>query len=448
MAKVTDPTLWYLWELPNVGGDIGGWGGILNTMWAEDTAVSPTPVLGVDAVVGLVEADIDTLRTAVTTLLARVTTLEANAVVSMGARIEKSGTQAITIATSTKVTFGTVVFDEGSSTATVDRITVPASGAGAWQIRASVTGERFANGNDSRYWELIIKKTSGSTVTNLARSRVPYLNDGGDSTNTDRSTVAITVLDAAAVQGDYYEVWIEHGDDNNDSGSSTIAVGTGTFLEGVRVFHEDARGFVRSTALTVDNTAATNHAITLPAINRETDDILLIAYAHRGTGAITTPTGYTALANNDDGTSSGTIFWRRLTGGEAGGDTLTITKVGTSSIAAVAFLLRGMDTTNAPEAASADVSGGSADPPSLTPSWGATKTVFLAISSPGVEETVTDAPTNYSVTSPAGVKGSGNEQGMDPAFRLGKILTEDPGAFSYLTAVGSGILWTIAIEVA
>jgi hypothetical protein len=76
------------------------------------------------------------------------------------------------------------------------------------------------------------------------------------------------------------------------------------------------------------------------------------------------------------------------------------------------------------------------------------KTVYLAISSPGEEETVTDAPTDYSASSPAGVSGSGSEQGIDAAFRLGQVASEDPGAFSYESSVGSGILWTVALQVA
>jgi hypothetical protein len=444
MAIVSDPTAWYGWLIPDVGGNIGTWDTILNQMWGQDTADAPYPI-GVDEVIGLIEADIDTLRSDITTLLGRITTLEANTIASMGARLEKSGSQVVTIGSSQKVEYGTVLFDEGSTTTTAHRITVPASGAGAWQIRASVTGERFAGGggnDDSKYWEIVIQK-NGDTI---ARKRITFLNDGGDSNRTSTYTVAIAILDGDAIEGDYYEAWIEQGDDDNDSGSSTVAAGKGTFLEAVRVFHEDARSFVQSVALTQDNTAATNHDVTLPALARVSGDIVLIAYAHRGTGAITTPTDYTALENNDDGTSSGTIFYRLVTGAEAGGDVVEIVKSGTNSMAAAAFLLRGI--TGNPEATSADVAAGSADPPSITPSWGAVKTVYLAISSPGEEESVTDAPTDYSSSSPAGVNGTGDEQGIDAAFRVGKQTSEDPGAFSYATSVGSGILWTVALQVA
>lgn len=444
MANVHDPTLHYAWAIPDVGGDIGSWDGILNTMFGEDTAVDPVPVLGMDEVIGLIEADIDTLKSDLDSLLSRITTLEANQPAPMGARLDMSGTQAITIDTSTKLTFGNVVFDEGGVTTDTTRITVPDSGAGAWQIRASVTGDRYADaGDDGRYWELIIWK-NGITGTELARKRIPYVNDGLHDTDSGTISVGISVLDAGAVEGDYYEAFVQQGDDADaSSGSSTVAVGTGTFIEGVRVFHENARSFARSVAYTQDNTAATNHDVSLPGIEILVDDIVLIAYVHRGTGAITTPTGYTAMDPNDDGTMSGSLFWRRATVEEGASGVVNVVKVGTNSMAALAVIIRGISTT-APEGESND---GDADPPSITPSWGAAKTVFIAISATGEEETVTDAPTGYDATSPAGISGSGSEVGIDGAFRLGKQTSEDPGAFTYESAV-DGICWTIAFEVA
>jgi hypothetical protein len=448
MANVHDPTLHYDWAIPDVGGDIGSWDGILNTMFGEDTAVDPVPVLGMDAVIGLIEADIDTLKTDLDSLLGRITTLEANAVTSMGARLDMSGTQAIPQDVSTKLTFGNVVFDEGGVTTDTTRITVPDSGAGAWQIRASVTGDRYApnssGDDDGRFWELIIWK-NGITGTELARKRVPYINDGVHSSDSSTITVGISILDSEAVEGDYYEAFVEQGaETGGDPGSSTVAVGTGTFIEGVRVFHENARSFVRSVAYTQDNTASTTHNVTLPDLEIEVDDIVLIFYVHRGTGAITTPTGYTAIDPNDDGTMSGSIFWRRATQGESAQGVIAIEKVGTNSMAALAAVVRGISTTQAPEGESND---GDGDPPSITPSWGATRTVFIAVSAPGEEETVTDAPTGYDATLPAGISGSGSEVGIDGAFRLGKQTTEDPGAFTYETAV-DGICWTLALEVA
>jgi hypothetical protein len=74
--------------------------------------------------------------------------------------------------------------------------------------------------------------------------------------------------------------------------------------------------------------------------------------------------------------------------------------------------------------------------------------VYLAISSPGEEETIDSVPSDYNASSPAGLAGTGNEQGVEAAFRVGKVTTEDPGAFTYESSVGSGILWTVALEVA
>lgn len=46
---VSDPSTNYGWEIPDVGGDVGSWGGILRTLFSDDGAgVDP---LGVDGVI-------------------------------------------------------------------------------------------------------------------------------------------------------------------------------------------------------------------------------------------------------------------------------------------------------------------------------------------------------------------------------------------------------------
>lgn len=42
---VNDPTTNFGWELPDVGGDVGAWGGMLRSIFGEDAGV-----LGIDAV--------------------------------------------------------------------------------------------------------------------------------------------------------------------------------------------------------------------------------------------------------------------------------------------------------------------------------------------------------------------------------------------------------------
>lgn len=48
---VSDPTSNYGWLLPDVNGDIGAWGGILNAIFGEDTG----PPLGIDGVLKSIE---------------------------------------------------------------------------------------------------------------------------------------------------------------------------------------------------------------------------------------------------------------------------------------------------------------------------------------------------------------------------------------------------------
>ncbi len=225
-------TFYYSWHTPAVGGDIGSWDTVLNALFGEDGAGGSTE--GVDEVIYGIETDLDTMKSDIDSLETRIETLEGNNPVAMAARIELSSGQSIPSGTATALSLGSVVFDEGSCTGTANRITVPASGDGIWLIRAQVTGARYgpngAGDDDGRYWLIELKK-NGTTV---AKGRVPYINDGADSADSDDVSVGVSWLENATA-ADYYTVEVTQDLEGADPGATTVAADTGTYLEAVRV---------------------------------------------------------------------------------------------------------------------------------------------------------------------------------------------------------------------
>lgn len=239
--SVNNPTQWYKWVLPVTGGSIGAWGTILNTMFSEDTGDTTTvPSLGIDETVWNLQAELDTLTTAIDTLQDRIAAEEASPATSFGARTERSSSQSIpksVASPGTKVAFNSMVFDEGDLTlGDVTRLTVPVGAAGYWQIRASIkvprtTGPGSAGGDDGRFWVLRIVK-NGTEI--LADRREPYLNDGVDESNSGDFTLGLSVANLAA-EADYYEAFVDQGFFDGGTDAATLAAGNGTYLEAVRV---------------------------------------------------------------------------------------------------------------------------------------------------------------------------------------------------------------------
>ena len=237
---VQDPTANYGWLLPDVGGDIGSWGGILNSVFGEDDATAPL-VLGIDGVIALLQAQLDTLESEIDAIETRVTTLEDTPPTALGARSELSSSQSVPKNSATKMGWGTNIFDEGSlSTPDITRMTVPADGTGLWQIRASIKGPKTAGsaggGDDGRFMLIQIKK-NGTEI--IGEARIPYFNDGIDQSNSGDVSVDVAVLDVATAAGDYYEAWLTQGFASGGGTSSlTVEAGNGSYLEAMRITKE------------------------------------------------------------------------------------------------------------------------------------------------------------------------------------------------------------------
>lgn len=102
---------------------------------------------------------------------------------------------------------------------------------------------------------------------------------------------------------------------------------------------------------------------------------LLIVFCHFGNGTLTTPSGWNLLFTATAGTGRFSGFYRVATGSE--GSTVSITGSASSSWAINSYRISGYQ--GSPECGTAATGTGfSPDPPSLSPSWGAKKTLWIA----------------------------------------------------------------------
>jgi hypothetical protein len=224
--------------------------------------------------------------------------------------------------------------------------------------------------------------------------------------------------------------------------SATISGNDGTpFGDAVSsIDYPDVAGTATSTTEYASNT----HIIALPA-GIVAGDWLVVVFRSMNQSSPATPAGWTLLdvyANN----STGAIYVRRASGAE--GSTLTIT---TSSAQRAAHIAYRITNGNAVEG---DFDPGFViNPPSLTPSWGARKTLSLAIvtesdiGGSSQVPAVTAAPSGYGNVLQAravtplqyGVfcAGADKDTATSP---------QDPGAFTLSTATVQPYAATVAVE--
>jgi hypothetical protein len=161
-------------------------------------------------------------------------------------------------------------------------------------------------------------------------------------------------------------------------------------------FHPGFRGkgagfpIVQATATTTVTLTTTGSGnINLPSGIVAND--LLIVLVRYGNTTISFPAGWTQLFDGLEGNSTVKMcaFYARA----AGGETTVAPTVGANT-GSTEIAYRISDAFGTPEAASVNGISTSADPPSLTPSWGTKKTLWLAAAIDQVNA-ITGTPTNY-----------------------------------------------------
>jgi hypothetical protein len=158
------------------------------------------------------------------------------------------------------------------------------------------------------------------------------------------------------------------------------------------------------------------------------------------------PAGWTTI-RHEAGSSESLLAWYRFADGSEG----ATADFDTSSLQQSAHRcarFTGMHTSAAPEVASAEATASTTpNPPSLTPTWGAADTLWLAVTvwSDGVI-TASAFPSSYTNTGQNGSGTAGSEGvSIGWGFRAVNAASEDPGTFT-ITSSANWVAFTIAIR--
>jgi len=197
------------------------------------------------------------------------------------------------------------------------------------------------------------------------------------------------------------------------------------------------------TATAFDSTV-TSMSVNLPASISSGD--LLIAYEEQRNNATFTsgtPAGWTALSSQQGGGSAGQMrVWYRIATGTEGSTATWTASIATTAVWHV-IKVTSWHGTAPPEDTTSSGDATSANPPSLTPSWGAADTLWIALAgntATGETTGFTAAPTNYSNLQSNGASSGGSSCNIASATRQLNASSEDPGTFS----PNSNRFWTAA----
>lgn len=184
------------------------------------------------------------------------------------------------------------------------------------------------------------------------------------------------------------------------------------------------------------------HSVSLPS-GIAAGDLLIVLFRTPSGGAThTPPSGWATLASRiSNGTTS--IFWRVANGSE--GSTINVDAGDTERSVANSYRITGFG--GSPQAAFASTNV--TDPPSLTPSWGSSKVLWLAlVSMRRSNQTITAAPGSYT-----NLVDQANTSNSSPTYahigsarRTTTASSENPGAFSITGTAEEPHAATIAIN--
>lgn len=209
---------------------------------------------------------------------------------------------------------------------------------------------------------------------------------------------------------------------------------------------------VASSIVETSNGAGTSHSVVLPAVVTAGDRLIVVLGMSQQAGAFTVTwdnsTAGTWTQVFDVGTADEDrgVCYAKIADGTEDGLTLTVTTSASAASEAVAFRVTGAHASAAIEATTdATQNSATQDPPSLTPSWGAADTLWLALAmAPGGTRTYDAFPTDYVDT------GYHNNDGVPGAvvgfaWRSINATSQDPSAFT-LSAAVRPVVATLAIR--
>lgn len=199
-----------------------------------------------------------------------------------------------------------------------------------------------------------------------------------------------------------------------------------------------------------DTAPGTSHTLTLPTSIASGD--LLIAAAGAGDGdtpSITWPGGWTGIYDclTNDSLGRISVAYRVANGGE--GASISVTTGSSTRTSYVIYRITGHNSTAPAVGTCAPATGTSADPPALTPSWGAKDTLWFAVlgyaDSSGAR-IISAYPANYTNGIDQDVAISFTGMSIGSARRELNAGSENPGAFTVSDSVTRHTSNTIAVE--
>ena len=193
--------------------------------------------------------------------------------------------------------------------------------------------------------------------------------------------------------------------------------------------------FPTSTSATATTfaTSVTSMAVNMPA-SIASGDLLIAGVGVRNAGTWTPPSGWTVLNEQAGGGAVGESgVWYKIANGSEGA-TQTWT-AGTATTAA--WHVRKVTSwhgTTPPEYTSTNGDAVAVNPPSLTPSWGAADTLWIAFSGSSAQAmTYSAAPTNYGDLASTTASTGGGASNCGSATRQLNATSDDPGTFTTST---------------
>jgi hypothetical protein len=181
--------------------------------------------------------------------------------------------------------------------------------------------------------------------------------------------------------------------------------------------------------------SVTSMPINMPA-TVNSGDLLIALSSTRNAPTWTKPSGWndiSTIAQAGGGSVGKLSGFYKIADGTEGGTTPTWTASGVTTAAWITIRISGWHGTTPPEATTASGDATNANPPSLTPSWGADNTLWLAIASnsaTGETTGFTAAPTNYLNLHSNGASSGGSTCNVASSTRSLNASSEDPGTFT------------------
>jgi hypothetical protein len=189
-----------------------------------------------------------------------------------------------------------------------------------------------------------------------------------------------------------------------------------------------------------NSVVTTNHNISLPAANP--GDLYLLAFRTAGDDVThTTPDGWTLLATR---ASSGrtSIFWKEATGAD------TNPTIVSSASRRAAYIVHRL--INGTEIEGAFAASNTIDPPSLSPTWGSSRTEWIALATCRANPSGTGtAPSGYSTVRDSDTGNPTSSTSHCVVTRAGKLAeasSDNPGTFGNLSGNDSPHAATVAVR--